>query len=159
MLVRVFTLFSLPVLLSASVWAAEPAPARLEAVAGKVLVNQGKGFSAATKDMALRPGTKIMLGQDGAAVLAFPATATAPGCKVPLAPLSMTRVTGPNVCSRPLAESGGVFDQPVITPTASEEAPGGIPPAAIGVGFFAVTFGAGVVTLFEDNNKTPISAP
>jgi hypothetical protein len=158
MLVRCFTFLTLPVVLASAAFAAEPAVPRIEAVAGKVLVNQGKGFSVATKSMAVKSGTKIMVGQDSHAVLVFPAAGADAGCRVKLAPLSMTRVAGPEMCDAALANSGGVFENPVITPTASEAAPGGLPPAAVGLGFFTIVAGVGVASLFENNGK-PISAP
>jgi hypothetical protein len=158
MLVRFFTLITLPVFLSAVASATEPAAVRLEAVTGKVLVNQGKGFSAVTKSITLKTGSKIMLGQNSGAVLVFPASKTAAACKVQLAPVSMTSVTGRDMCSQPLTASKDLFENSRITPTSDEAGPGGIPPAAVGIGFFALAFGTGVVTLF-DNKKTPVTVP
>jgi len=59
-------------LLSASAYAQAPEPvATLTEMRGRVMVNQGDEFVPATKNMALRPGDRIMVPEKGEATLSF----------------------------------------------------------------------------------------
>jgi hypothetical protein len=59
-------------LISASAFAQAPEPvATLSEIHGRVMVNQGDEFVPATKNMALRPGDRIMVPDDGEATLTF----------------------------------------------------------------------------------------
>ncbi len=153
MIVRLLTVISLPVLLSSASFAAEPVGAYLEAISGKVLVNQGKGFSVGQGNVTLKSGTKVMVGENSGAVLVYPATESNAGCQIELKPTSVTRVTGAEMCDTQLGETQGLAGDVVITPTAAES---GIPPVLVGVGFFAIAAGAFAYSLSE-NDDDPIS--
>jgi hypothetical protein len=160
MLVRMFTFFSTAVLIGGTCLAAEPAGARLETVSGKVLVNQGNGFSAATDSMMVRLGSKIMVGQNAGAKVVFPATEAAAACSVELAPVSIVTVTGPDMCKEATSDKAMLFEQPTITPTAVDGGSGGVPPVAVGLGFVvAVGAAAAIAVATDDNNDTPVSTP
>jgi hypothetical protein len=59
-------------LFSASALAQAPEPvATLSEIKGRVLVNQGDEFVPATKNMALRPGDRIMVPDNGEAEITF----------------------------------------------------------------------------------------
>jgi hypothetical protein len=161
MLVRLLTFISSALLISGTCLAADPAGARLEAVSGKVLVNQGKGFSAATDSMGLRFGSRIMVGQNAGARLVFPATKTAAACSLELQSTSMVTVTGPDMCDESSSAKAMLFEQPTITPTAMDGGSGGVPPAAVGLGFFVAAGAAAAIFVATDNNgnDTPVSTP
>jgi hypothetical protein len=162
MLVRILTTFSVLLFVGNPAFAADPEDARLEAVLGKVLVNQGKGFSVAKDNLLLKIGSTIMVGEDGGATLVFPATKTAAACSVELQPVSVITVSGPAMCAEDPGTKVKLFEQPTITPTATDATPGGIPPAVVGVGAFgaALAVGAYVILDGNDNNASiPVSAP
>jgi hypothetical protein len=152
MIVRLFTTLSLPILMTVAAVAAEPAGVHLEAVSGKVLVNQGKGFAAGRSNVTLKAGTKIMVGENSGALLVVPESDAGAGCQIELKPASVTRVAGAGMCDTQLGDAQGLVEQPIITPTAAE--PSSIPPEAVALGFVAIAAGAAVYTFVDNDNPT-----
>ncbi len=148
----------LPFVMSVASFAAEPMSVHLEGVSGKVLVNQGKGFSAALANAPLKNGAKIMLGEQSTATLVFPESKVHAACQVELTAASVTRVTGYGMCDTQVGETQGLVDQPIITPTAGSGTPSAIPPEVVAFGFVAIVAGAAVYGLTGSNDK-PVSGP
>lgn len=69
---KVLAAAAVTLLFSASAFAQAPEPvATLEKIRGHVLVNQGEEFKPAVKNMALRPGDRIMVQDDSEAEIEF----------------------------------------------------------------------------------------
>jgi hypothetical protein len=155
---RHFAVVALPILMSSASFAAEPMGVHLEGVSGKVLVNQGKGFSAGLTNVSLKSGSKIMLGEDSTATLVFPQTKLHDACQVELKPSSVTRVAGHGMCDAQMGETQGLVEQPIITPTAGSGTPSSLPPEVVGLGFVAIVAGAAIYGVANNGDK-PASGP
>jgi hypothetical protein len=84
--------FACATLVSTSSWAATTvlvAPAK-----GIVLVNRGKGFNEIKKPVKLRVGNSVMVGPEGAAIIAY-----ADGCKVDVKPGTVETVAHLSPCA------------------------------------------------------------
>lgn len=93
-------------------------------VKGKVAVSQGDGFQAASGKMVLKPGDKVLLGQDGAASVVY----AKPRCVVQLVPATVTTITRSGPCLPGQTTMIG-HQSVVITPTADPILPPAYPPA------------------------------
>jgi hypothetical protein len=109
-------------------------------VSGKVLVNTGKGFAPAVEGQSIGNGAKILVGENAFARISGPCDLTLPEKRV-------TSIDLKTMC-----------DDVTITPTASNPAPGGIPPVAVGLGFVAIVAGTAILATATDNDD-PVSAP
>jgi hypothetical protein len=89
---------------STSFAAAEVGSATLGDISGKVLVNSGKGFVAATASTILRDGDKVMVGEQAFATLSYS------GCSLALSKPAVVTVSSETAC----ADAAAVQ----ITPTA-----------------------------------------
>ena len=159
MRVHLLAFCAVPLIWSGAACASEPLGTHLEAISGKVLVNQGEGFVAATSAMTLKRGTKILVGDDGAATLSYAQKQKPVPCYVNLKPATVTTVTDSGVCaSKDEAALRGLEDV-TITPVANDDPPPSqIPPPLVGVGFFTIVAGAAIYTLLDDDNDS-VSAP
>jgi hypothetical protein len=113
---------------------------------GKVLVTTPEGAFPAKVGQTISDGDSIFVGDGSVARVA-----TADGtCPLNLPPRRVTVINSATLCATSQ-----------ITPTAGEPSAAGIPPAAVGVGFFAAAAAtAAIITISEDDdNDTPISAP
>jgi hypothetical protein len=92
--------FACATLFSTSSWTATTAlaaPAKGALVApvkGVVLINRGKGFSEIKKPVKLRVGNSVMVGPEGAAIIAY-----GDGCKVDVAPGTVETVAQLSPCA------------------------------------------------------------
>jgi hypothetical protein len=88
------------------------AAAEIVSASGKVLLNQGEGFVAATAQTPLAVGDKLMVGEGAGAEIVYAAS----GCKLTLNEKSVVTITAEAPCKKgeTLAMSGQVF----VTPTA-----------------------------------------
>jgi hypothetical protein len=157
MILKALAIVSIPVLLSTAAISAESAPARLENVAGKVLINQGKGFVPANAAASIAFGTKIMVGANSQATLTFAKTKSHKGCSIVLDPTSVTTVSDIGMCDTQLGAMDVTADQAIITPTASSAPPSTIPPQVVALGFVAVVAGAAIYSLTQSD--AAISGP
>ncbi len=108
--------------------------AQLSDVKGKVLVNLGEGFVAASAATVLTPGAQIMVGEDSAAVISYLGS----DCKVEVSPASITTVAeaAPCVAGQVVGSVDGVF----VTPVADIDVAA---PAVLPI--FPLLLGAGVI--------------
>jgi hypothetical protein len=83
---------SCAVLLSTSSWAATSAT--VDPSKGVVLVNRGKGFSQIKQPAKLKVGNAVMVGPDGAAVIAY-----ADGCTVDVKPGTVETIAQLSPCA------------------------------------------------------------
>lgn len=126
---------------------AQPNFAQMQSIQGKVLVNQGSGFIAATDGVLLKPGDKILVGKEASAIVTYEN-----GCEVSISEPKVLTVAKSVPCpaGAKIASVGSSFAAPVAG------GGGGLPPPVIGLGAFgAVAATALIVNL---NNK-PVSAP
>jgi hypothetical protein len=129
----------------------------LRDLSGKVLINVGKGFIAASADSAVKSGDSLLLGPDGFAQLYFPkakCTALVPAAKV-------TVVTGSEMCQQAMLPKT-VLDpaaNAIITPAHSAPLPpaGEIPPLLIASGIFVIGTAAAIAAFTEKNSTSPQS--
>ena len=123
--------------------------AQVQTFQGKVLINQGKGFSVAKIGSTLKPGDKILISNESSAIVAYEN-----GCQVSISEPKVLTVTKAAPCpaGARIASVGSNFAAPVAG------GGGGLPPPVIGIG----AFGAVAITaLIADvsNKSTPVSAP
>lgn len=141
---------------SASAFAAAPV-AQLESIAGKVLVNQGKGFVPATTGLALNAGDRILVGKDGAATLTYAAA----NCSVDVAATTIVSVDAKAPCTEGQSVSAvdSVFINAARAP--GETSMGGVSLAPVVVPAFVV--GAGSIftfaTIQQNRHRSPVSRP
>lgn len=145
---------------SASISCALAGTADLVEVSGKVLVNAGKGFLPAKRDMKIKPGFEIFVADDATATLHF----LDGKCDVVLSPASVIRVDQSRLCQQQQANvavfqgADGKFvitpANQVITPTAAGAA-GIISPYYIAGGIFSIDAAAFASAVLEK----PVSAP
>jgi hypothetical protein len=109
-------------------------------ISGKVLVNTGKGFAPAVEGQTVGDGSKILVGENAVARISGP-------CELSLPEQRITSVNLKTLCN-----------DVIITPTAINSAPGGIPPVVVGLGFAAVAAGAAILVTATENNNS-VSAP
>ncbi len=117
----------------------------LTEVSGKVLLTTEDGALPAALGQQLPEGTRIFVGDDAIARIA-----SADGsCSFMLPTQKVTIVDYKNLC--------GVQ----ITPTASDYAPGGLPPPVVGLMFFggAATVVAISIATNDKDDPVPVSAP
>jgi hypothetical protein len=81
----------------------------LENTKGKVLINQGKGYAPFAAGLRLRHGDRILIGDDGAAMLVMQ------GCEISLSAASVFTVPAKPICAsgESVAAEDGVFVSPV----------------------------------------------
>jgi hypothetical protein len=136
--------------------------AELVDVSGKVLVNLGKGYVPAKNDALLDLGTEIFVAEDSGATLHFLNSK----CKVELAPASITRVSGTDMCqqaSRNTATFYGADGEVVVTPVNGTVIPGSIAPTGIispyyiAGGIFVINASAFTYSVLQKD--LPVSAP
>jgi hypothetical protein len=128
---------------------AEVNVAQVQSFQGKVLINQGKGFSLATKGLTLKPGDKILVSKEASAIVAY-----SNGCQVSISEPKVLTVAKAAPCpaNAKVASVGSDFATPVAG------GGGGLPPPVIGIGAFgAVAITALIVDL--TNKGTPVSKP
>ena len=124
--------------------------AELSSVSGKVLVNSGEGFVAATAETVLTPGSQIMVGEDSSAVLSYLGS----DCKVEVAPASVLTVAeaAPCVAGQTVGAIDGVF----VTPVADIDVPAPVVlpilPLLLGAAAIATV---GFIVLGEEEASTP----
>ena len=126
---------------------AEPNFAQIQSVQGKILVNQGRGFVAALGGLALKPGDKIMVGQESSATFKY-----SNGCEVSVSEPKILTVakSAPCIAGDKIASVGSSFATPV-----AGGGGGGLLPPVIGIG----AFGAVAATaLIVDLTNKPASA-
>lgn len=143
--VAVLSALSLPAL-------AEPeASGVLSVVQGKVLVNVGKGFVAASEGQSLKAGDRIMVGKDATASLWLKDA----NCTLALPAQHVTLLRKGMSCQA----ASLVPDGPVhIVPASSDGQPSGvIDPRLIAGGIFLI--GTGAVILSTHMKDTPVSSP
>jgi hypothetical protein len=140
-----------------------PEIAILKTQSGKVLVNSGDGFVAATSEVRLKTGDTIMVGTDAVAAVYFPKAK----CTAPLATAMVTTVTGSDMCQQaqqskiPVSGIHVSGTAPIINPVNSGPPPQGeIPPLLI-AGGIVVLSAAALIDSFSHNSSasTPVSAP
>lgn len=112
----------------------------LTEVSGKVLVTTRDGALPAALGQQLAEGSRVFVGNNSAARV----TSADGTCNIALPPEKVTVISYKKLCDVQ------------ITPTASDPAPGGLPPPAVGLAFFGVAAGAALWTLLEDDDA-PIS--
>ena len=140
-----------------SALAAEPV-AQIEAFSGKVLVNQGKGFVAASQGLTLNAGDRILVGKDGAAKLNYIAS----NCSVDVASATVVAVKPQAPCAegQTVAAVDSVFINAAQGSDAAFAAGGGSQFVALVAPAFIV--GAGAVftySITQENNQEPVSQP
>lgn len=114
----------------------------LTEVAGKVLITTKDGVVPAVLGQQVTEGTRIFVGEDASARV----SAADGNCDVPLPSRKVTVVNYKKLCDI------------TITPTAINRAPGGLPPPAVGLAFFAVVAVVGGISIAKGNKNKPISA-
>jgi hypothetical protein len=120
----------------------------LKFIHGKVLVQQGQGFFSANLGADLRPGDKILVSENGSAIVAYPN-----GCEVTVSGRSMLTVAPKAPCPAggKVARLGAEFAAPVAYTGGGM----GLPPPVIGLGAFATVLGTALIV----NWTKPVSAP
>lgn len=123
--------------------------AQVTSFQGKVLVNQGQGFSLVTNGLTLKPGDKILISKKSSAVVAY-----ANGCQVSISePTVLTLAkTAPCPANAKIASVGSNFAVPAAG------GGGGLPPPVIGIGAFGIVAATALI-LDVSNKDTPVSAP
>jgi hypothetical protein len=126
--------------------------AEVSGVKGKVLVNLGEGFVAASAATVLTPGVQIMVGEDSAAVISYLGS----DCKVEVAPASVTTVAeaAPCVAGQVVGSVDGVFVTPVADIDVAAPAVFPIFPLLIGAGVVGTI---GYLVLTEDDEEECVS--
>jgi uncharacterized Fe-S center protein len=87
---------------------------KIVAAEGKVLLNQGQGFFAASAQTPLSVGDQLMVGTESSAVVAYGAS----DCKLTVSAGSLLRITAEPPCKK--GESLAMAGQTFVTPTAFE---------------------------------------
>jgi hypothetical protein len=130
----------------------DPNIAIFQTLSGKVLVNSGDGFVAASPALRLKAGDTIMLGGDASAKLYFPEAK----CTATLPKAAVTTMTGSEMCQQAmLPEAVG---STIITPARSTPRPQGeIPPLLIAGGIVLLSTAA-LIEGFS-NNSSPVTKP
>ena len=125
---------------------AEPYFATVQSLQGKVLISHGKGFQAALNGAALLPGDKVMVGQKSAAVVAF-----GNGCQVFITQPKVLILGNEPPCrgGDKVGSAGSAFITPVSAPS------GGVPPSAVGLGFFALAAASTVIVQLTHPKSNP----
>jgi hypothetical protein len=130
----------------------DPAIAIFKHLSGKVLVNSGDGFVAASPALRMKAGDTIMIGPNASADLYFPEAK----CMATLAKATVATITGPEMCQQALGPDAA--GSPVITPANSGVPPQGeIPPLFIASGIVLLSTAALIQSFSEKN--TPVTAP
>jgi hypothetical protein len=123
--------------------------ATLDLVTGKVMVSHGEGFATADAGLSLKPGDRVMVGEDAQANIAFGA------CAVTVAAQSLFVVPEKAPCKK--GESLAYVDSGFIQPANSNFS--GFPPAhmiAVGAGVLGL---AGIALIAASYDKPDPASP
>jgi hypothetical protein len=147
---------ALALMLSFSPTLAATSVAQLDHIQGKVLVNQGNGYTPAGQSAALKPGDKIFVGKAGGAVLTYSS-----GCSVSVASASVVTVQDRAPCAE--GDTVAAFDSVMVSPARGARAPaygGGAVyvPIVVSVSVL-VTVLVSVWINGHNGGGTPVSAP
>lgn len=93
--------FACAIALTSTAWA-KPNFATVDPAHGVVLVNRGKGFNQIKRPVRLRVGSSVMVGPDGAAVIAYN-----DGCTVNVKPGSVKSIDPISPCASGAEAQGG----------------------------------------------------
>ena len=123
--------------------------ADLSDVKGKVLVNLGEGFVAASAATVLTPGAQIMVGEDSAAVVSYLGS----DCKVDVAAASVMTVSdvAPCAAGQVVGSVNGVFVTPVADIDVAPAVVFPVLPLLLGAGVIATI---GFIVLTDDEAST-----
>jgi hypothetical protein len=136
-------------MLAAPAFAASAPVAQLQAVNGKVLVNQGQGFVPAQGLVALNAGDKIMVGKDSSASVVY----TAANCSVDVAAATVMSIAAKAPCAE--GETIGAIDSVFVHSAAADGGAGYVPIVVIG----GLLVAGGTMAIALTFSDTAVSAP
>lgn len=141
---------------SSHAFAANPV-AQLDVMSGKVLVDQGQGFVAATKGLSINAGDRILVGEEGSADIRY----LKAECVISIAPASVMSVQANAPCLQ--SETTASIDSAIIAPASVTGAVAGANYAYFVVPAFVAAVGSAmtwqVIEEKRNDNDLPVSAP
>ncbi len=132
-------------LVATPVVAANAPVAQLQAVTGKVLVNQGKGFVPASGLLALNSGDKIMVGKDGSASVLY----TTANCTVDVAASTVVAISDKAPCAE--GQTVGAIDSVFVHSAAHETGGGAAYVPVVVIGSLVTIAGLMTVAIIDDD--------